>query len=487
MLLGNYVDLFNMLGLPETTNVHDMGDAALKVCGDTDVPFPAKDHHTLSQNELCFVAAYAYETFVSGHGFDARVNFTTVTETTYNGATVSVGWQLGAMLYEINALPWSFDAGPNCSVDADTIKHGLFLYTRSSLGGGSVWYAFLGIVVVVLGWCSSAADGTSPDLTLVRGSLAVAAAVAELRHPGVAAAVHEPWGQQSPWNFRKLGTGFSQAAAEQGLGLEAGTHAPDGAPSPWGQTLVMTPFEREGPSAPAGRGSGRSRARDQGVTSLWAALEASAASGGLCARDECCLRRHAASGRRPPGHSAATAATATMSRRAASPPSFFHHLACQSHLFLILVSNGSEALPASLGRVGASWSGELARFMRARGLRAVCEAVGAAAIVRLASASRHRSHLCHRSLFFAIVQRLLLRLDYTLARGPQGHVGAVTSRSMDRIAVQRTHEAKAARRVDCGLPVSKHTKSRPSDARARRPRRETRPRAARLQLISLTI
>ena len=49
MLLGNYVDLFNMLGLPETTNVHDMGDAALKVCGDTDVPFPAKDHQEAYQ------------------------------------------------------------------------------------------------------------------------------------------------------------------------------------------------------------------------------------------------------------------------------------------------------------------------------------------------------------------------------------------------------------------------------------------------------
>ena len=167
--MGNYVDLFNMLGLPETTNVHDMGDAALKVCGDTDVPFPAKDHHTLSQNELCFVAAYAYETFVSGHGFDARVNFTTVTETTYNGATVSVGWQLGAMLYEINALPWSFDAGPNCSVDAGA-THGLFLYTRSSLGGGSVWYALIGVLVVVLGLAGAfrRRKETSPlDLTLV--------------------------------------------------------------------------------------------------------------------------------------------------------------------------------------------------------------------------------------------------------------------------------------------------------------------------------
>ena len=156
-----------MLGLPETTNVHAMGDAALKVCGDTDVPFPAKDHHTLSENELCFVAAYAYETFVSGHGFDARVNFTTVTETTYNGATVSVGWQLGAMLYEINALPWSFDAGPNCSVDAGATR-GLFLYTRSSLGGGSVWYALIGVLVVVLGLAGAfRRKETSSPLTLV--------------------------------------------------------------------------------------------------------------------------------------------------------------------------------------------------------------------------------------------------------------------------------------------------------------------------------
>ena len=65
VLLGNYVDLFNMLGLPETTNVHEMGDAALKVCGDTDVPFPAKDHHTLSQNELCFVAALSRASIAS--------------------------------------------------------------------------------------------------------------------------------------------------------------------------------------------------------------------------------------------------------------------------------------------------------------------------------------------------------------------------------------------------------------------------------------
>ena len=151
VLLGNYVDLFASLGLEETTNVHGVGDAALRVCGDADTPYPAHKAHSLADDEVCFVAAYAYETFVSGHGFESRVNFTTVTETTYNGATVSVGWQLGAMLYEINALPWSFDAGPNCSVATDAVDaHGLFLYTRSPLGGGSLAYALVGAVCVAV-------------------------------------------------------------------------------------------------------------------------------------------------------------------------------------------------------------------------------------------------------------------------------------------------------------------------------------------------
>ena len=57
---------------------------------------------------------------------------------------------------------------------------------------------------------------------------------------GVAAAVHEPWGQQSPWNFAKLGTGFAQATSQNNaLGwTQVGT--PQIAPriSPWGQSMV---------------------------------------------------------------------------------------------------------------------------------------------------------------------------------------------------------------------------------------------------------
>ena len=47
VLLGNHVDLCNMTAAALPRH----GRRRLKVCGDTDVPFPAKDHH-LSQNEL---------------------------------------------------------------------------------------------------------------------------------------------------------------------------------------------------------------------------------------------------------------------------------------------------------------------------------------------------------------------------------------------------------------------------------------------------
>ncbi|KAK7249646.1 8-oxo-dGTP phosphohydrolase [Aureococcus anophagefferens] len=56
-----------------------------------------------SKDEFCFVAAFAYESLTTGHGFDGTRNYTYVDSTQYNGAHVNVGWPLGAMLYEINA------------------------------------------------------------------------------------------------------------------------------------------------------------------------------------------------------------------------------------------------------------------------------------------------------------------------------------------------------------------------------------------------
>jgi hypothetical protein len=52
----------------------------------------------------CFVASYTYSLLRDGYGFDLDRNITVVSKV--NG--LKVGWALGAMLYEINALPWEY-------------------------------------------------------------------------------------------------------------------------------------------------------------------------------------------------------------------------------------------------------------------------------------------------------------------------------------------------------------------------------------------
>ena len=116
VLLGNYVKLFSMLKLPRTTNLREFAARADAVCGGEDEPLP---EGKLSKDEFCFVAAFAYESLTTGHGFDGTRNYTYVDSTQYNGAHVNVGWPLGAMLYEINALPWTYVAPRQKAPDDD--------------------------------------------------------------------------------------------------------------------------------------------------------------------------------------------------------------------------------------------------------------------------------------------------------------------------------------------------------------------------------
>lgn len=55
---------------------------------------------------LCFLSAFAYSMLHYGHGFDLERNFTAVKSMMYEGVPLQVGWQLGSVLYEINAIPW---------------------------------------------------------------------------------------------------------------------------------------------------------------------------------------------------------------------------------------------------------------------------------------------------------------------------------------------------------------------------------------------
>jgi len=52
----------------------------------------------------CFVATFGYALLTEGYGFEPSRNLTVVNKID----ELKVTWALGAMLYEINALPWEY-------------------------------------------------------------------------------------------------------------------------------------------------------------------------------------------------------------------------------------------------------------------------------------------------------------------------------------------------------------------------------------------
>lgn len=108
---SNYFHVWEFLRLPERATIAELEAATRRVC-------------TMTRNELvefnngngrvdasdldsyCFRSAYAFELLLNGYGF--RANDTIRVTDVIEGQ--KVGWALGAMLYEINTMPWRYDA-----------------------------------------------------------------------------------------------------------------------------------------------------------------------------------------------------------------------------------------------------------------------------------------------------------------------------------------------------------------------------------------
>jgi hypothetical protein len=54
---------------------------------------------------FCFLSSYAYVLLVDGYGFQKNSTLTVLDQVNGN----KVGWPLGAILYEINSLPWELE------------------------------------------------------------------------------------------------------------------------------------------------------------------------------------------------------------------------------------------------------------------------------------------------------------------------------------------------------------------------------------------
>jgi Golgi nucleoside diphosphatase len=108
---SNYYHVWNFLHLPELATLNQLENATRYACNmtrDELVNFnDGKDSDDL--DSFCFQSAYVFQLLHNGFGFQMTDSIRAVE--VLNGH--KVGWALGAMLYEINTLPWSYSRPDN--------------------------------------------------------------------------------------------------------------------------------------------------------------------------------------------------------------------------------------------------------------------------------------------------------------------------------------------------------------------------------------
>jgi GDA1/CD39 (nucleoside phosphatase) family len=122
---SNYYHIWQFLHLPERATIAQLEAATRHVCSLSHqeliefiagVDIGDNDDGSAELDSYCFRSAYAYHLLHRGYGFthNDTVRATRVIE------GQKVGWALGAMLYEINAMPWTYNTDDkNFSISAD--------------------------------------------------------------------------------------------------------------------------------------------------------------------------------------------------------------------------------------------------------------------------------------------------------------------------------------------------------------------------------
>ena len=120
LAFSNYFHVWEFLDLPMRASLQELYDGTNKICSMTkDELLEFNKNHAKVPSEdvedYCFRSSYTFNVLRNGFGFRLHDNIT-ATEV-INGHKVS--WAVGAMLYEINTLPWEYEA-PTFSLEMDS-------------------------------------------------------------------------------------------------------------------------------------------------------------------------------------------------------------------------------------------------------------------------------------------------------------------------------------------------------------------------------
>lgn len=114
-LFGEYNTVWEFLGLPVTASLRALRERGREICG---MPYEHLSAYNLGKSngippgdlpDMCFLAAYTFALLRSGYGIGLDRNLTSKGKVDLNGVRLNIGWPLGAMLYEINTLPWTYE------------------------------------------------------------------------------------------------------------------------------------------------------------------------------------------------------------------------------------------------------------------------------------------------------------------------------------------------------------------------------------------
>jgi|UniRef100_A0A8J9TG60 Golgi nucleoside diphosphatase len=140
LAFSNYYHVWQFLSLPDTASLAQLYNATSFACSlnhDNLVSFAAGSN--IDENELdsyCFRSTYVFQLLHNGYGFG--MNDTIRAVRVIDGH--KVGWALGAMLYEINSMPWKY-------VTAKEFGD----FSIGSIGNDVAWGAVVCITLTVLG------------------------------------------------------------------------------------------------------------------------------------------------------------------------------------------------------------------------------------------------------------------------------------------------------------------------------------------------
>jgi len=119
-LFGGYNDIWSFLNLSSTSTLREFKKRGEMICNMDFVQITkynialgggdsAAEKRVGDLPEMCFLASYTYTMLFHGYGFGVDRELTSTGKVEYQGVKLKIGWPLGAMLYEINTLPWIYE------------------------------------------------------------------------------------------------------------------------------------------------------------------------------------------------------------------------------------------------------------------------------------------------------------------------------------------------------------------------------------------